>query len=206
MKGKPHDAREAVLASAVKAFARSGYAGTSVQDILRVTGLSKPTLYYYFESKAGLFRAILDFAYDESFRLMQAGATDQPTCQQRLIKVAAALFAFAGRHQNLTRLVFATVFAASEEIPKDSIDLKKRRRNFEFVLEIVRVGQASGELDSAYAPLELAHGIFGAISHQIRTHLLQRQGPLDRHRAERVVALFFQGAHPRKSPPLNPVR
>ena len=198
MKGKPHDARRAVLSAAVKAFARSGYAGTSVQDILQVTGLSKPTLYYYFGSKAGLFRAILDFAYDESFRLMQAGVKGKTICQERLIELAAALFAFARRHQNLTRLVFATVFAASEEIPQGSIDLKKRRRNFEFVLGIVRAGQAAGELDASYAPIELAHAIFGAISHQIRTHLLQRQGPLDRRRAERVVTLFFQGANPQK--------
>src|SRR4051794_16703664 len=67
MQSKTLDAREAVLASAVNAFARRGYAGTSVQDILRATGLSKPTIYYYFKSKAGLFRAILAFAYDESY-------------------------------------------------------------------------------------------------------------------------------------------
>src|SRR5439155_4423766 len=107
MQTKPLHAREAVLASAVKAFARRGYAGTSVQDILKATGLSKPTLYYYFQSKAGLFRAILDFAYDESFRLVQAGVKGKETCRQRLIEVAAALFEFATRHQNLTRLVFA---------------------------------------------------------------------------------------------------
>src|SRR5439155_23246014 len=103
MQTKPLHAREAVLASAVKAFARRGYAGTSVQDILEATGLSKPTVYYYFESKAGLFRAIVAFAYDESFRLMQAGMKGTTTCEQRLVEVAAALFDFANRHQDLTR-------------------------------------------------------------------------------------------------------
>ena len=195
MQPKPLHAREAVLASAVKAFARRGYAGTSVQDIIRATGLSKPTIYYYFESKAGLFRAILAYAYDESFRLMQNGGPNaKATCEQRLVQVAAALFDFASRHQDLTRLVFATVFAAPGEIPPESIDSVKRRRNFEFVLEIVRAGQKAGELDSSYDPVELAHGIFGAISHQIRTHLIQPQGPLNRLRAERVVALFCNGA------------
>src|SRR5438093_12530684 len=134
MQTKPLHAREAVLASAVKAFARRGYAGTSVQDILQATGLSKPTIYYYFQSKAGLFRAILSFAYDESFRLMREGVKDKASCAQRLVEVAAALFDFATRHQNLTRLVLATVFAAPEEIPPHSIDPGQRSRNFEFVL------------------------------------------------------------------------
>src|SRR6266478_6030577 len=184
MQSKTLDARDAVLASAVNAFARRGYAGTSVQDILRATRLSKPTIYYYFQSKAGLFRAILAFAYDESFRLMQAELDGKAKCKQRLVEVAGALFDFANGHQNLTRLVFATVFAAPEEIPADSIDPAKRRRNFECVLGIVREGQQAGELDVGYDPVELAHGIFGAISHQIRMHLIQPQGPLDRRRAE----------------------
>jgi len=198
MQSKTLDAREAVLASAVNAFARRGYAGTSVQDILRATGLSKPTIYYYFESKAGLFRAILAFAYDESYRLMQEKLGGKMNCKQRLIEVAGALFDFATGHQNLTRLVFATVFAAPEEIPADSIDPAKRQRNFECVLGIVREGQQAGELDAAYDPVELAHGIFGAISHQIRMHLIQPQGLLDRGRAERVVALFCNGARKQK--------
>src|SRR5437764_13066544 len=114
MQTKPLDTREAVLSSAVKAFARRGYAGTSVQDILQATGLSKPTVYYYFESKAGLFRAILAFAYDESFRLMRVGVTQAASCQPRVVEVAAAMCQFASQPRNLTRPVLATVFAAPE--------------------------------------------------------------------------------------------
>jgi AcrR family transcriptional regulator len=197
MSEKPAPAREAVLESAIAAFARKGYAGTSVQDILRATGLSKPTLYYYFENKAGLFRAILDFAYDESFCLMRELVARVGDCDQRLVAVATAIFQFAERHQNLTRLVFATVFAAPEEIPKGCIDLTKRRRNYEFVLAMVRAGQKEGTITSEYNAEEVTHGIFGAISHQVRTHLLMPKGKLDRQRAERVVALFFDGARPK---------
>ena len=182
-----------MLASAVKAFARRGYSGTALTHILTATGLSKPTLYYHFKSKAGLFRAILDFAYDESFRLMQ-GARAAGNCEQRLIAVAAGLFEFAERNHDLTRLVFATVFAAPEEIPPGSIDPAKRRRNFDFVLAMVRDGQKAGELDSQHSPAELTHGILGAISHQIRAHLLHPESPLDRRKAKRLVALFINGA------------
>ena len=194
MRAQVESSRQAVLDSAVKAFAGKGYAGTSVQDILQATGLSKPTLYYYFKSKAGLFRAILDFAYDECFRLMQEAVATASGCEGRLVAVATAFFHFAQRHQDLTRLVLATVFAAPGEIPGNCIDLSKRRRNFEFVLGIVREAQLSGEIDSRYNAEEVAHGIFGTISHQVRTHLLMPKGRLDRQRAGRVVALFLDGA------------
>src|SRR5213594_4860301 len=133
MSNRRSGARQTVLESAIAEFARKGYAATSIQDILRATGLSKPTLYYYFQSKAGLFRAILDFAYDESFRLMQEGTRGKKSCEDRRVEIASALFSFAERHQSLLRLVFATVFAAPEEIPPNCIDPIKRRRNFEFV-------------------------------------------------------------------------
>jgi AcrR family transcriptional regulator len=197
MSNRRSGARQVVLESAIAEFARKGYAGTSIQDILGATGLSKPTLYYYFESKAGLFRAILDFAYEESFRMMREGTRGKKSCEERLVEIASALFRFAERHRSLLRLVFATVFAAPEEIPPKCIDPTKRRRNFEFVLQIVSEGQKKGELDAHFDPLDLTHGILGAISHRARMHLIQPQGRLDRASAERIATLFLNGARPK---------
>jgi len=194
MQPKTDDARLVVLDSAIQAFARKGYAGTSISDILATTGLSKPTLYYYFESKAGLFRAILDFAFDEPYHRMVQAAQAGRSIEEKLTAVAAVLFEFCATHQHLTRLALASSFAADEEIPPDSINPAKRRRNFEFVLNLIREGQENRELDSRQDPTQMAHAIFGSISHQIRMHLLSPSDPLDWERARRVVSLFLNGA------------
>lgn len=190
------DTRERVMAAAIRAFAAAGYAGTSVQDILAATGLSKPTLYYYFGSKEGLFRALINFAHDESHRRITAATTGPGTCAQRLVELTAALFEFAQGRQDLMRLVFASTFAAPAEIPPGVIETERRRRNFAEVERLVRTGQAAGELTSTVAAAELTHAFFGAISHRVRMHLLQAEGPLDRRRAEQVVDLFLNGARP----------
>jgi hypothetical protein len=116
------------------------------------------------------------------------------TCERRLIEVAAGLFDFAEKHQSLIRLVFTTVFAAPEEIPSECLDKKRRRRNLEVIRQIADDGIASGELDSSCDSMELAYGVFGAISYHMRMHLLNPEGALDRRRAERVVQLFLNGA------------
>src|SRR6476646_8323929 len=95
------DARSEILNSAISVFARKGYAGTGVQEILAPIELSKPTLYYYFESKAGLFKAILDHAYDESFRLIEEAVTRGATCEDKLVRVAKAVFEFTTQNQDL---------------------------------------------------------------------------------------------------------
>ena len=62
----------------MRPFADRGYAGTSVQDIVDQAKVAKPMLYYYFESKAGLYQALIDNAHDERFRIIsEASETEE---------------------------------------------------------------------------------------------------------------------------------
>ena len=54
--------REQLLAAATQAFARAGFAATSLDDIAEAAGISRVLLYRHFESKADLYRAVLDRA------------------------------------------------------------------------------------------------------------------------------------------------
>jgi AcrR family transcriptional regulator len=53
-------ARHRLLVAATRLFARTGYAATSVREIVEAAGVTKPVLYYYFQSKEGLYLAILE--------------------------------------------------------------------------------------------------------------------------------------------------
>jgi len=190
-------AQTEILNSAVRLFSKKGYAGTGVQEILDSVGLSKPTLYYYFENKAGLFRAILNHAYDETYRMMKSAVDRATGTEKKLVAAADALFQFTLSNQDLMRLVFATVFAASEEIPPDVLNQTKRKRNFEVVEQVLRQGQRTGEIESRYGLHDLSHAIFGAVSHRIRTYLLTGEGELTRETAQKIVGLFLDGARKR---------
>jgi AcrR family transcriptional regulator len=54
--------REQLLAAATHAFARAGFAATSLDDIAAAAGTSRVLLYRHFESKSDLYRAVLDRA------------------------------------------------------------------------------------------------------------------------------------------------
>jgi AcrR family transcriptional regulator len=195
MGGKtPRSAKEVVLESAIREFAQKGYSGTSVQDILKATGLSKPTLYYYYQSKAGLFRAIMDFAYDECLSRMQDRVAKAEGIRAKLLAVTTAMFEFAEKRPQLLRLVFATNFAAPEEIPAECVDKEKRRRNFDYVKGVVEEGVKAGELDGNFSAAELAHALYGAVTHYARLHLLCGEGKLNARVAARLVDLYLQGA------------
>jgi AcrR family transcriptional regulator len=52
--------REQILAAATEAFARAGFAATSLDDVAAEAGISRAILYRHFDSKTDLYRAVLD--------------------------------------------------------------------------------------------------------------------------------------------------
>ena len=52
--------REQILAAATEAFARSGFAATSLDDIAGQAGITRVILYRHFDSKTDLYQAVLD--------------------------------------------------------------------------------------------------------------------------------------------------
>ena len=52
--------REQILTAATAAFARSGFAATSLDDIATQAGITRVILYRHFDSKTELYQAVLD--------------------------------------------------------------------------------------------------------------------------------------------------
>jgi AcrR family transcriptional regulator len=51
--------RRTVLQAAAKLFAQHGFGGTNLQDVADSLGISRPTLYYYFQSKEKILASLL---------------------------------------------------------------------------------------------------------------------------------------------------
>src|SRR5882672_7481215 len=192
--GHPSQTREHILQSALKIFADCGYAGASIQHIVDNASVSKPALYYYFDDKEGLFRALVEQAHDERFRLMQVAAARGSTIAEKLEEILSAVFEFSLKNRELMRLAFATAFAAPGETPARSHCCEKGRRNFEFVRSLIEAGQAAGELSRKFNVDELAMGIYGQLNSYVMLRLLTPDCPLNRQTARGIVRLFMNGA------------
>lgn len=62
---KREERREQILVAATKAFAGAGYAGTSLDAIAAEAGITRVILYRHFDSKADLYRELLDRVCDQ---------------------------------------------------------------------------------------------------------------------------------------------
>ena len=196
------DPRQRLLDAGLKLFANRGYAGTAVHDITEEAKVTKPTLYYYFENKEGLFQALVDQAMDERLRLMRKAApAEKPTVDQ-LTDIIAAITDFARRQPDLLRLTFAIAFAAEGEYPSGFKKNHKMRECYFFVRELIQSGLNRGILNKAYSVDELARSYFQLVQHSIVLTIiepkLKRIKPAmampPRMEPKRIVELFLGGA------------
>jgi AcrR family transcriptional regulator len=69
--------REAVLAAAQEAFARTGLHGTSTEDIAESAGISQPYLFRLFGTKKRLFLATLERCMEDTLELFRSAAGER---------------------------------------------------------------------------------------------------------------------------------
>jgi AcrR family transcriptional regulator len=193
------ETRQGILRAALKRFAHGGYASTSVQRIVEDARVSKPTLYYYFPDKAGLFQALVNEAHDERYRLMREAAARGRTAREKLIEMVAVLFEYFRQNRELMRISLATAFASPGEMPAGLRYTDRCERNFEFVHSLMKTALANGELNERFDSRELAFGFYGQTNAYLMAHLLMPDCRMDRQTAERIVDLFFAGAAARRN-------
>ncbi|MCA9911347.1 MAG: TetR/AcrR family transcriptional regulator [Anaerolineae bacterium] len=63
--------RQEILLAALRAFAEKGYDKTTVEDIVRISNLSKGTLYWYFENKQAIFSGLIEMVFSEIWRTFE---------------------------------------------------------------------------------------------------------------------------------------
>ena len=174
---RKQDRRKRLVHAALRLFASRGYFHTSIADIVRESGCTRGTLYYYFSSKEELGYA----AIDESVRLViEQGpaahlvANEHPI--DRLIKTLDELPGPIEPKTTATPSVgVASRMAAVHEGFRQRVE-RHVEAMIERVEQILRKAIADGQITDSVDPDQLAH-MFVTISMgiQYESQLLRRE-------------------------------
>lgn len=89
--------RQHIIKQAAKLFNQRGFAGSSLSDIMSVTGLQKGGIYRHFGSKEELALAAFDYAQQQSTDCLQAAVQSETDAVKQLLAFAAAFHALTLR-------------------------------------------------------------------------------------------------------------
>ncbi len=115
------DNRKTLLDRALSLFSQRGYDAVSVQEVVQAVGVTKPTLYHYFDSKRGLLDALIK--REEGRLLMQIlkASIYQGDLVYTLEKIVAAYFKISKDHPVFYRMQIAMMFAPPESEANQAI-------------------------------------------------------------------------------------
>jgi len=195
-KTNEQDARTRLLEAGITLFAEKGYAGTSVREIVERAVVTKPVLYYYFKSKEGIFRAILDWAADQQEDLLTQVLKTPGTFLDRLIHLCSLVYQGVLENQNLSKMIHNLIFGPPQGVPK--YDFKQyHRRMVQAVKAIYLEGLARDEVKKA-EPDEVANLVLGLIDYCLHLDNIYPES-LDPGRPERLLRLAFEGMEKKDS-------
>ena len=99
--------RQQIIDVAIDEFGRAGYYGTSMNDIAEAAGVTKPVLYQHFDSKADLYRALLDEVGARLLEQIAKATSDATDGRDRTERGFAAYFHWVADHQPEFSLLFS---------------------------------------------------------------------------------------------------
>jgi AcrR family transcriptional regulator len=186
------DKREAVLRTAVRLFNEKGFHATSLDEVAERLHVTKPTLYYYVESKEAILFACVEIGLE---MVREGIAEAAKSGGSALDKLRACMRAYASV---VTRDFGMCVIRVGEEpLPADSrrrLRALKAKIDHEF-RSLIEQGIAEGVIAPCDAKLA-AFTLAGGLSWIGRWY--DPAGPLDADTAaERCIAVLLNGIVPR---------
>jgi len=155
--------KDIIADAALKCYLNSSYSGTSMDDIVKASGMSKGGIYWYFKSKDEIFLYIMEKKFEEwQQELTRRIDFSEPT---RVILDKFIDF--------LAEIVVAPILVIFHDFlisTKDKEILKKARscldkyqHNDFMIKKIIKQGIATGELKKAFDPETVANIFIGSL-------------------------------------------
>lgn len=181
---------DSLLAVAVEVFNERGYDGTSMEDLSRVAGISKSSIYHHVRGKEELLHRAVGRALDALFGILEEPAAAEGSAVRQLeyvIRRTAVVL--------MDELPYVTLLLRVRGNTTTERWAMKRRREFDQrVAELLKAAVAEGDLRTDVEARLATRLLFGMINSIAEWYRPAAKGALDREQvADAVVRLAFDG-------------
>ena len=194
---KKHSANESttrstIFRAAAKLFAEKGYNGVSMREISEQSRVTKPTIYYYFGNKEGIYKALIREGLDYHKEEMRRIAALKTPVRQKLVELLKRTFQISLKHPELTKFVLK-LFIPYENLPFLKSYSPETTIHKKILVDLIQEGINTGEFGVSAKP-QLAVEVIGGVL----TYFILRQGNsneiiLSDKLAEEIIELLFKG-------------
>jgi TetR/AcrR family fatty acid metabolism transcriptional regulator len=154
--------RRAILHAAVRVFAEKGYHGCRIADVARAASVAYGLVYHYFRNKEELLESVFAEQWAILINALQAIHDGPGTASEKIAGIFGFVFDVYKTAPAAVRVLILEVTRTPHSLRAGST-----RETFEVavqtVADIIRSGQARGELRPDLDPVVAAAGVLGAL-------------------------------------------
>jgi AcrR family transcriptional regulator len=155
-----------LLESAATCFARSGYDATSMEEVAEAAGVSKGSLYDYFDNKEDLFYAVFDWMQRRQGEATIAQFVPGLSASEQILRGVDAAVAGMADEIGLYPVSLEVWAAAARSKTRGRFADVMRRLYAQYralIAELLRAGQRNGEFAANLDVASLSAVLVGAI-------------------------------------------
>jgi AcrR family transcriptional regulator len=166
----PDDSRTRILEAAHALFKEHGPGEVTMAEVAAEAGVSRATVFNHFGSKHALVEGVTESVFVGYEAILQKALADRITPVPVLVR---ALFGVMGvgieNDRRFYRMVFREVARVTLGLEEGGVAQQARQRAVECLVHLLTRGQARGELNTDFDPMDLATAfdslVFGTITH-----------------------------------------
>jgi AcrR family transcriptional regulator len=186
--------RAEILEVATREFAEHGFSGARVDEIAERTRTTKRMLYYYFESKEGLYVAVLERAYAGIRSAEQEIDVDDLDPRTAIRRLAELTFDHHESHPDFIRLVGIENIHRAEHMAKSDRLANLNTPAIDLIARILERGRAEGvfvrDVDAIDVHMMISAFCVFRVANQHTFGTIFRRDPLDPDRREHYRAML----------------
>jgi len=183
-----------ILDAAAKLFSEKGFHDVSVDEIAEQVGISKGTVYLYYENKETLFQSIVTEKTKALYRDLQTTVDSSEPARRRIERFIEIMVAYFNRNQPIFKLFHTEKIRLSMEnhsrLHEDGI--LAFRTYFELIARLMRDGQEQGLLRSM-EPEVCAKSLMGLIHAYSFHRMLSGNRTNVQEETAQIMDLFLNG-------------
>lgn len=200
----PENAKR-LMRVAMELFAANGYAGTSVREIVQSADVTNPMLYYYFDSKEGLYRRLVGLIFEIGGAAVVSALSEAENFEEAVEAVVWTQFEEARRSPIALKFCYSILFGPSGNAPSFDV-FEARAEMVEHIVNVFEKAIEAGEFDphpEFTDPEFLTDHLLGLISNHLQFALKRAElepdfkahleSELTEEEAARLQLLFLRG-------------
>ena len=184
------DVRGRIFASALRHFSRKGFAGTALREVAEDAQTTKPMIYYYFDSKEGLYASVVRQILEEKDEAIAASDPSGASAAEQVMAFCQHYMDHFLSHEDTIALILREVFGLGG-VPLEALTETMAERVRHPLDAILSRGMENGEFKPGSAG-ECATAITGIMNIFILAHVFGGS-PIDRERPLRQVGHYIEG-------------